>query len=171
MPEGCDCLAFRLCRFTKSNGVVEYRNQCARCGSIVKVIRHADVGSEMIAQGIRPGSTLPAWDESLRESWWQQRAERAQQQYSDQCKASDAEWWERYETHMKSSKWRATAAKVMKRAGGICEGCGIASPRHVHHLTYERFGDEMLFDLVALCPDCHQKLHPGKQIAYGLSIF
>ncbi len=30
----------------------------------------------------------------------------------------------------------------------------------VHHLTYARLYDEMLFDLIAVCRDCHERLHP-----------
>jgi hypothetical protein len=37
-------------------------------------------------------------------------------------------------------------------------------PSHVHHLNYQRLGDEMLFDLVALCEGCHQKLHPHRDL-------
>jgi hypothetical protein len=29
----------------------------------------------------------------------------------------------------------------------------------VHHNTYERYGDESIFDLVALCDRCHELFH------------
>jgi len=29
----------------------------------------------------------------------------------------------------------------------------------VHHLTYDRLGDERMDDLEVLCPDCHRKAH------------
>lgn len=31
----------------------------------------------------------------------------------------------------------------------------------VHHLTYERVGYEMLFDLISVCDPCHEQLHRG----------
>ncbi len=52
-----------------------------------------------------------------------------------------------------------------KRAHGKCERCGKKYSRrnweaHVHHLTYERLGDERLDDVRVLCLECHGKQHP-----------
>ena len=51
------------------------------------------------------------------------------------------------------------------RAGGRCERCGRSGHRrnwelHVHHLTYERRGKELLSDVVVLCLNCHAEEHP-----------
>jgi hypothetical protein len=51
------------------------------------------------------------------------------------------------------------ARKVLARAHGLCEGCGERTATQVHHLSYKRVFDEMLFDLVAVCDACHDKLH------------
>ena len=32
-----------------------------------------------------------------------------------------------------------------------------------HHLTYENVGEEFLFELVALCSDCHERLHQKRR--------
>jgi 5-methylcytosine-specific restriction endonuclease McrA len=69
------------------------------------------------------------------------------------------EWWKAYEVHLQSPKWKALRKKVIERANGICEGCGRNKATQAHHLTYERVGDEMLFDLVAVCDECHSKVH------------
>jgi 5-methylcytosine-specific restriction endonuclease McrA len=34
----------------------------------------------------------------------------------------------------------------------------------VHHLTYERLGEERLTDLVALCRSCHEREHAYKDL-------
>lgn len=47
----------------------------------------------------------------------------------------------------------------MARSRGQCERCG-GRAEHVHHLTYERLGDEDLCDLQALCIECHRLEHP-----------
>ncbi len=47
----------------------------------------------------------------------------------------------------------------MERSGGVCEACGDAPAAQVHHLTYERIGRELLFDLAAVCLECHKKAH------------
>jgi hypothetical protein len=30
---------------------------------------------------------------------------------------------------------------------------------HIHHLTYERLGEENFNDLTVICPICHEKIH------------
>jgi len=40
--------------------------------------------------------------------------------------------------------------------------CGEADRRlDAHHNTYERYGDESVYDLVVLCAQCHQLFHGG----------
>lgn len=49
---------------------------------------------------------------------------------------------------------------AMTRAKGRCEMCGTNQRQlHVHHKTYERFGNEHPLDLVVLCDRCHKKAH------------
>ena len=62
----------------------------------------------------------------------------------------------RYEAHINSSKWKNTCAAVRRLHGNRCQKCGHGSARlEVHHINYERLGDERLSDLMLLCPDCH----------------
>lgn len=65
-----------------------------------------------------------------------------------------------YEEYRRSEKWQKKRALVLRRAGGLCEGCMAASADIVHHTTYRNIGDELLFELVALCHGCHAKAHP-----------
>lgn len=52
--------------------------------------------------------------------------------------------------------WSDYVPRVRRRAGGRCERCSRKTRRlEVHHLTYERFGRELLTDLQALCKPCH----------------
>jgi hypothetical protein len=74
----------------------------------------------------------------------------------------DARWWDRYHAHLRSEAWRDKRQRALLRAGGICEGCGARQAVDIHHLTYRRMGDECLFDLVAVCRECHEKCH-GRQ--------
>lgn len=63
-------------------------------------------------------------------------------------------------------------AKVLRRAGGVCEGCGCEAPflrRHdgspyleVHHrVPLSEGGEDTLQNALALCPNCHRKAHHG----------
>ena len=66
---------------------------------------------------------------------------------------------ELYGAYLKSAEWAARREKVMQRAGGFCEGCRGQAATEVHHLTYEHVTQEFLFELVAICGDCHARYH------------
>ena len=69
------------------------------------------------------------------------------------------DWPELYADYLKSEEWAARRAKVMQRAGHCCEGCREQPAIDVHHLSYEHVTQEFLFELVALCRDCHGRIH------------
>jgi len=67
---------------------------------------------------------------------------------------------DRYTEYLNSEEWKNKKRLVIKRAKSSCEGCGKSNlPLEVHHLTYDRVGDELLTDLVAFCGKCHSKAH------------
>lgn len=68
-------------------------------------------------------------------------------------------WSDLYRDYLRSQEWALKRAKVMRRAGYRCEGCGDNPAAEVHHLTYANVTREFLFELVALCADCHERLH------------
>jgi len=79
-------------------------------------------------------------------------------------------WWQRYNAYLISPEWRRKRALVLKRAGGICEGCGDKGAIQVHHLKYptdcwpgsaDWIAKEKLFDLRAVCIACHDDVHGG----------
>jgi 5-methylcytosine-specific restriction endonuclease McrA len=63
-----------------------------------------------------------------------------------------------YRLYLRSDRWLQTRNAVMARARWRCVECG-APATDVHHLTYERVGNERLSDLVPLCRDCHAEKH------------
>jgi hypothetical protein len=67
-----------------------------------------------------------------------------------------------YATYMRSRAWRQRRAMILDRDGHRCQSCGSTSRLTVHHLTYERLGNENWGDLVTLCQGCHDWVH-GKQ--------
>jgi 5-methylcytosine-specific restriction endonuclease McrA len=63
-------------------------------------------------------------------------------------------------------EWQARRTATLARAGYRCQTCGDCDVRlDVHHNTYERYGDESIFDLVALCDRCHELFNGGVQDA------
>ena len=68
-----------------------------------------------------------------------------------------------YSKYLKSHAWKTLRAKVIYRDGGRCKICGNAHRSlDVHHITYERFGNELLSDLVTLCDAHHKIIHSRK---------
>ena len=73
-------------------------------------------------------------------------------------------WWSWYNNYLNTDQWKELRKKVLIRENGICQGCKINKARDVHHTTYANCGDELLFQLVALCGSCHQKMHLDKTL-------
>lgn len=75
----------------------------------------------------------------------------------------DKPWrWPLYQEYLQSREWKQKRSEVLFRDGHCCQLCGDEDNLRVHHLTYNRVGDEALFDLVTLCTHCHAKEH-GKE--------
>jgi hypothetical protein len=76
----------------------------------------------------------------------------------------DSEWRARYNAYLKTPEWHAVRKRILKRAGGVCEGCGEKVPTQVHHLSYAHVFHEFLFELVAVCDECHDRVHQDEQL-------
>lgn len=64
-----------------------------------------------------------------------------------------------YQTYLQSDGWERTRIKVLERANYVCEACGERRATQVHHVTYEDpRGEELLWNLKAVCAECHEKI-------------
>jgi 5-methylcytosine-specific restriction endonuclease McrA len=64
-----------------------------------------------------------------------------------------------YQEYLRTKHWQAVRAVAIGRADGRCQLCGATEQLNVHHNTYERRGEELTSDVVALCSSCHAKHH------------
>ena len=73
-----------------------------------------------------------------------------------------------YERYLETPHWQAfrklALAAQLKRLGrNCCERCPkeekTQEELHVHHLTYERLGAELITDVQIICRKCHEKEH------------
>lgn len=77
---------------------------------------------------------------------------------SPSARASTFDQSVEYKKYIGSAKWRNIRKALFKMRGKKCESCGYGSATlEVHHLTYDRFGNENLADLKILCKPCHDK--------------
>jgi 5-methylcytosine-specific restriction endonuclease McrA len=72
-------------------------------------------------------------------------------------------WLVKYNAYLQGDEWRAKRVLVLRRADWTCEGCGNARATQVHHTTYDHAGNEFLWELVAVCDECHERFH-GREI-------
>jgi hypothetical protein len=64
-----------------------------------------------------------------------------------------------YAEYLRTPEWKARRSRVLIRAGHKCEVCNANGRLEVHHRTYDRYTQELLNDLIALCRSCHQRHH------------
>ena len=142
-----------LCKAEISDGRVQLREQCSACGKLC--------GPAKKQNG--PTAAVLDADPSIERNYQRDR----QVRYDDIIRKHvrlqsehDGEWWEKYSQYLLSATWSEKRKKVMARARGICEGCLEGAATQVHHKTYSHVFNEFMFELVALCDDCHNRMHP-----------
>lgn len=123
--------------------MTSFRIQCMECGRISGAIARDHIHAAGVST-----VHLPAWDETLLSI-----------KLEEQVRAESERWWRAYDAYLESDEWRRKRALVLKRSAGVCEGCGERPAVQVHHLHYKRVFREMLFDLVAVCRQCHDAIH------------
>jgi hypothetical protein len=65
-----------------------------------------------------------------------------------------------HDEYLISPWWRRRRHERLKKANGKCERCSrVVRFTDVHHVYYDRIGEERDSDLEVLCRDCHTKLH------------
>jgi hypothetical protein len=135
-----------------SNGGIHYRKQCQLCGELVEQA----ISKALVLDGCPPKDEILLANHRAERR--QQREELIQKHVRKQ-KAHGSEWGIKYNTYLRTPEWRRIAGKVLQRAGGVCEGCGEARATQVHHRSYAHVFEEFLFELVAVCDGCHDRLH------------
>jgi 5-methylcytosine-specific restriction endonuclease McrA len=149
----------RLTVRNDSQGRALYCNQCQECGWIGPFLKHAEVTAEMRAVAV-------PFDPGLQRDHWRRKSERSHAEWQAKKDSESADWQRRYDDYLKSWPWKRRQAAVLAR-DKTCRGCMIRPSVEVHHLTYERVGREMLFDLVGVCSECHRAIHGTDREAAG----
>ena len=144
----------------KSTGKPYFKIQCPHCGkplsgqlpfAVVEDFRHT-------------WGRIKPWDHAKEEQWVERRLSVGEILRGDQNLRRRAAWWSQYEEYLLGDEWRDIRHRIMDRAAGRCEKCRERSPKHVHHLCYDRVGHEEETDLMAVCLECHQSLHPHRNL-------
>lgn len=105
--------------------------------------------------------------ETLREMLCEPCAQGLQHRYDEERRAEMCKQQARaaerrkmpFAEYSRTREWQALRNRVLLRARNKCELCGKRVPLDVHHRTYDRYGDELVDDLIALCRECHARHH------------
>lgn len=152
--EYCKCEFTFWARKKCRNGVMNYGHWCMDCGRWERKSK-AEVPPEISLDA------LPLWNSKKQEKYWAERHEfhaRRQEEIQEQNRLAQEERESAYAEYLKTERWQIKRAAVLKR-DPICKACGVRKSQQAHHLTYDRIGDEPLFDLIGVCIPCHQKIH------------
>jgi 5-methylcytosine-specific restriction endonuclease McrA len=60
-----------------------------------------------------------------------------------------------YDQYISSAAWYSKREQRRAMDKNRCRTCGSNENLEVHHVTYERFGNESMEDLITLCKECH----------------
>jgi len=67
--------------------------------------------------------------------------------------------WSKYHRYINSPEWRARRKTYFQKHPPICARCKTGEHIHLHHMTYDRLGEELDVDMVPLCEPCHDQVH------------
>jgi len=149
-------------RLMRSNNQITM--QCLGCGTSIAIAQKGTFTPEERAQLNDFDLSLRAAGQEEKSRMWREQLEREREAAEWKRATEDLEWKRQHSEYLKTERWRQKRQKVLERCGGICEGCRSKLAEHVHHLTYQHWRNELLFELVAVCIDCHNTAH-GRKIA------
>lgn len=64
-----------------------------------------------------------------------------------------------YDKYINSDEWTNLKDNYFLTHEKICSACGSLSSIDLHHMTYDRLGNEKDIDLIPLCDICHDQYH------------
>jgi len=128
------------------------REQCPDCGRLFgQAVSHSKAGPHTPEADLKAAARYLELEQAERSAEALERQRLRDKQ--------NEEWWDWYNAYLRTDLWYERRVRVLKRANYICEGCGINRATAVHHLTYDNVCQEFLWQLVAICQDCHDRVH------------
>jgi hypothetical protein len=149
----CDHDNKGYCWRTFSNGSKHFGTQCLQCGDWCAL-------PKKIKQNL-PALVFdaPDYDPEIRESWFRDQSRLR----SEQSKETILTSRQRLEEYYSSPAWNEFRSARLefnrKFLNGLCEICRRNPAIQCHHMTYARAYNEWLFDVAALCRECHEAIH------------
>ncbi len=151
LETGCDHETCGIRRVPIKGGKHYICNQCLTCGE--------RMGNWLPKKDFPNVSEIAIAGEMTPNKFWRVRWEKWEATKQGFLAKSDRVLSEEYTKYLGSSEWKALRQKVFQRSNGICEGCADRKATQVHHLTYKHIFNEFLWELAAICDECHDRVH------------
>lgn len=177
--DAVQCLHQRieLGKYKQSHGQYRVRNFCSDCGqSLSSDLKMASIDLSKLREFNNCYETSNRKTVSVIASQYRAEIVQLEQELnrekftprdvieSDEDALEDKQdFWDRYTPYLRSQRWHTMRTLVLKRDENICQSCLSRKATQVHHLSYRLFkqiGYSAAFELVAICYECHNKIHP-----------
>lgn len=166
----CEHPVQELRQRSTSTGAYQFAFQCVDCGQ--------RVGNWVK----KPAGDVPAWDWEAEQAVKSMNVAAAKVAYDARRESEHQLWWRGYQRFIQSPLWKTLRHRVITRADSMCEACLVERAQQVHHTRYPAvvllpemsprayeqavfasLNDQPLYELRAICYECHAKQHPHMQ--------
>jgi 5-methylcytosine-specific restriction endonuclease McrA len=140
------------------NKVLQLFTQCTECGKRGEAggsLKHSNV--ENFKEKVKLGQ-IPKYDIELlnkKSATYEKFSKFNKLIWSKKQSNSKQEWFKQHNEYLQTDQWKAIRLKVLKRDNFLCQACLDAPATEVHHLTYNHWKFELMFELLSVCSNCH----------------
>jgi len=146
-------------------GILQLFNQCTSCGKRADKggsLKHSTIDNfkEKVIRGEinkfdddlykNKSSVYENYNKYLGLKYYKKQQEREEEREHDKT-----EWFKKHNEYLLTDQWKAIRLKVLKRDNFLCQGCLEAPATEVHHLSYNHWRFELMFELLSVCSNCH----------------
>lgn len=154
-----------------SNGSYRLSKQCIICGyHETKAYKHSVINNDINSIKYLDEDALFLYEQKRHENYlikckneWNKKREADEDKRLLEFNEKKKKWFKLHSEYLKSIKWKLKRNAVLKRDNYKCQACLTQEATQVHHLTYERWRNEPLFDLISVCSECHKKIHKSNE--------
>tara|TARA_B110001469_G_C9635563_1_gene318626 strand:- start:159 stop:761 length:603 start_codon:yes stop_codon:yes gene_type:complete len=150
-PDACEHPEKEIRRKADKHGKPMFFYQCLSCGCAA--------GRRIKKEDVHAPDSVEEFDPDCEKNAWNNYHQRFEKRRLEETALIERKWWESYNVYINSPEWGRLRQLVFRRADGVCEGCLSAKATDCHHTTYDNIGQEFLFELLALCNECHTRYH------------
>lgn len=155
----CNCPRVRYTEREIRGGSKQILRQCQNCG-------HAILNQPVSRNKVPADEEVIPFDYKLNSSYDTKLFEENnkgwelfQQSHVERRKKEFDDWLtQHYYPYLQSDKWKLKEKYVLKRDNFLCQACLDAEATTAHHTSKNFFQNEPLFDMVAICQPCKDRI-------------